>query len=390
MNFHSLRIAVGASLVVGLLTAPMVYAVSNSDGVMFTQGTPTSGIPTALLKHANLGQFKIVATFPALSGALTGYVLKKGLSGNTVVFGVTGADVLVIGNLIDATGNDLNSRYIRDYRGYQPEMQLTQEEQSQPSTITVDPAVPKALYRGLQTGKFRIVRTFKAAGRLSGYILAFESGRNDLVYGAQDSDVLITGNLIDASDADMNHPYLEQYRPKIDPASYRSQIQSAPSIVAGAQGAAVRSTVYVFMDPNCIFCHGAWREFAPYEKVGLQVRWIPLGFLKQDSMSKAAALLDSKDGPGALDLLEAKYENSAGEADTAPEAKVSPETKNKLVGNRKLFASLGLFGTPAMFFFGKDGKLIEHEGILRLHEIPTLTGLPEQKITDPTLLAHFQ
>src|SRR5580698_3040556 len=79
------------------------------------------------------------------------------------------------------------------------------------------------------------------------------------------------------------------------PASAVEQLQQTSVIVEGATGDKVKSTIYVFMDPNCIFCHYAWEAFQPYEAVGLQVRWIPLGFLKADSQGKAAALFDAAD-----------------------------------------------------------------------------------------------
>src|SRR5580698_4973822 len=91
------------------------------------------------------------------------------------------------------------------------------------------------------------------------------------------------------------------------PASAVAQLQQTSVIVEGATGDKVKSTIYVFMDPNCIFCHYAWEAFQPYEAVGLQVQWIPMGFLKPDSSGKAAALLDARDGAALLRENEVKF-----------------------------------------------------------------------------------
>ena len=45
----------------------------------------------------------------------------------------------------------------------------------------------------------------------------------------------------------------QQPAPSYLPASAVATLQNAPAIVEGAAGKNVKSTIYVFMDPNCIF-----------------------------------------------------------------------------------------------------------------------------------------
>lgn len=257
------------------------------------------------------------------------------------------------------------------------------------SAVALDPTLPKALARGLQAGRGKLVATFKAAAGLTGYIVSNGPGRNEVLYGAPKSDVLIVGHLIDADGKDLNRGYVDQYGPKIDYSVFESRVVGAPAVVEGATGPAVKSTIYVFMDPNCIYCHLTWQALQPYEKIGLQVRWIPMGLLKPDSMGKSAALLESKDGAALMNTMETKFDIQHESAGIEAEADVSAATLAKITANQSLFHELGFFGTPTIFYRGKDGRLVPSQGMVRLSQLPAMTGLPPQDNQDPAL-ARFQ
>ena len=44
----------------------------------------------------------------------------------------------------------------------------------------------------------------------------------------------------------------------------------------------------VFFDPNCPFCAHLWRELQPWQN-RLRVRWIPVAFVRPDSLGMASA-----------------------------------------------------------------------------------------------------
>ncbi|MBR7914641.1 hypothetical protein KDX16_02130 [Burkholderia vietnamiensis] len=52
---------------------------------------------------------------------------------------------------------------------------------------------------------------------------------------------------------------------------------------------------YMCFRIQTVLLHLLWKALQPYENAGLQVRLIPIGFLRNDSTGKAAALLDSKE-----------------------------------------------------------------------------------------------
>ncbi|MDR3099104.1 MAG: thioredoxin fold domain-containing protein [Paraburkholderia sp.] len=168
-------------------------------------------------------------------------------------------------------------------------------------------------------------------------------------------------------------------------ASAAPRFQSASAIVEGASGANVKSTLYVFMDPNCIFCHLVWKALQPYEAAGLQVHWIPMGFLKPDSAGKAAALLQSANRAALLRELEMHYSEKDESGGIAPLASIAPATQAQLDSNMKLFQALGFQGTPTLIYQGSGGRWADIDGLPKLGMLPGLLNLLAQPVTDPEL-----
>ncbi len=233
-----------------------------------------------------------------------------------------------------------------------------------------------------------LVKSFPAAAGLTGWVVKpQQDGPPRIVYTSADGKYLIVGRLIDASGKDLTDQYTSTMVDQPDPAKYWAQVQQSAYVVEGAKNP--KAVMYVFMDPNCIYCHLLWKGLQPYEKAGLQVRWIPVGILKPDSVGMAAALLESKDADGLMHQLETKYQESSESGGIAP-VDVSPAMGAKLATNLKLMQQMGLFGTPSIVF--KDagsGKVDEIQGLPRLTDIAKITGLPAQAEMDPEL-ARFQ
>jgi thiol:disulfide interchange protein DsbG len=244
-------------------------------------------------------------------------------------------------------------------------------------------AMPKALSKAL-LGGLKFEKSFAAAGGLNGFIVSSGPGKNMVLYAPANNSVLMTGKLLDDNGVDLSQQYLDQYGPKADFSQYQKRIESAPAIIEGAKGSAVKSTVYVIMDPNCIFCHLTWKALQPYEAAGLQVRWIPVAFQQASSTGKAAALLDAKDGEALLRKGENSYVEAKESIGIDPIA-VSATAKAKLDSNTKLMADMGFRGTPTVLYKDKSGNIAVVEGMPKLHTLPDLLGLPEQAITDPEL-----
>ncbi|POR51216.1 thiol:disulfide interchange protein DsbG [Paraburkholderia eburnea] len=180
-------------------------------------------------------------------------------------------------------------------------------------------------------------------------------------------------------------PVMAADEPAWLPASAAPRLQEASAIVEGASGANVKSTLYVFMDPNCIFCHLVWKALQPYEAAGLQVHWIPMGFLKPDSAGKAAALLQSKNRAALLKELETHYSEKDESGGIAPLAPVPASAQTQIDRNMQLFQDLGFEGTPTIIYQGSGGRWADLDGLPKLGMLPGILNLPAQPVTAPEL-----
>lgn len=255
------------------------------------------------------------------------------------------------------------------------------------SAFAATGATPKVLDVPVKQGGMKVVNKFSAVGNLQGWVLE-RGGQHSVVFTTPDGKYLFAGALIDANGNNLTEDYSEKYIPKPDFTKLYSQLESSAYFIEGAKGAAVKGTIYAFLDPNCGFCHLAWKAFQPYQKAGLQVRWVPVGFLRPDSLPKSAALLEAADPGAAMAQHGATFE--AGESGgIKPVDKISPETAKKLQANAKLMSDFGFGGTPAVVYKDKNGKVQVKAGMPRLSELPEMTGIPEQPQTDPEL-ARFR
>jgi thiol:disulfide interchange protein DsbG len=180
-------------------------------------------------------------------------------------------------------------------------------------------------------------------------------------------------------------PALAADQPKWLDATTATRLQEANAIVEGASGAAIKSKVYVFMDPNCHFCHLAWKALQPYEAVGLQVHWIPVAFLKPDSAGKAASLLQSENGAALLKAGITGGKGGGEQVDIAPLEPIPAAVQAKIDRNMQVFQQLGYRGTPVILYQGSGGRWADVHGLPRLGMLPGMLGLPEQPITDAEL-----
>jgi thiol:disulfide interchange protein DsbG len=246
-------------------------------------------------------------------------------------------------------------------------------------------AVPKVLDAPVKAG-MKIVNKFPAGGGLQGWVLS-QGGQNSVVYTTADGKFLMAGALIDEAGTNLTAQFAEKYIPKPEYDKLLPQLEKSAYIVSGAKGSAAKSTIYAFIDLNCGYCAMAYKALMPYEAAGLQVRWVPVAFLRPDSANKAATLFES----GNPEALLKAYELGFGKEGPGikPVATVSDAIAKKLEANGKLMHDFGFSGTPGIVFKDKNGKVLTRNGMPRMSDLPTITGMPEQAQTDPDL-ARFK
>ncbi len=165
------------------------------------------------------------------------------------------------------------------------------------------------------------------------------------------------------------------------PALYAA-LEKSDAVVEGA--ASPKRVLHVFFDANCWYCHLTWKALQPYEKAGLQVRWVPVAYQKESSTTKAAAIMQAKDRAAALRENELGYKADSYDGGIAP-AKPTKALEAQLEANFKLMDDFGVSGTPGLAWRDAKGRVRVRTGMPRLSQLPAITGLPAQKHDDPEL-----
>jgi thiol:disulfide interchange protein DsbG len=247
------------------------------------------------------------------------------------------------------------------------------------------PATPPVL-KSAQAAGLEITTSFKAVSGLDGWVVRGSDNQYSIVYTTSDGETLISGLLLNQAGENLTSKYSETYVPKPDYAKYWGLLGKSTWIATGAKQA--KSVIYVFLDPSCTFCKLAWKSLQPYEAVGLQVRWVPVGILSADSAGMAAAIIDSRDPGKALDEHMGGYDPRTQKGGVKTVA-VSSATNAKLQENQGIMKALGLSGTPATLYKNAKGEVMLAPGMSKLSELPRVTGLPAQPNDDPEL-ARFR
>ncbi len=161
-----------------------------------------------------------------------------------------------------------------------------------------------------------------------------------------------------------------------------STLEKTDAVIEGSTSP--KRTLYVFFDANCWYCHLTWKALQAYEKAGLQVRWVPVAYQKESSTTKAAAIMQAKDRVAALRENETGYRAETYDGGIAP-VKVSKLLTTQLDANFALMDRFGVSGTPGLVWKDEKGGVRVRTGMPRLSQLPSITGLPAQKIDDPEL-----
>lgn len=253
-------------------------------------------------------------------------------------------------------------------------------DHTRPPSQATPPALQPALRQGL-----RVISTFSAASGLTGWVMRDTDGKYVVAYTTPDGQTLLVGELISSAGQNLSELYADRYVPSPELTALWADLEKANVVITGPKDRN-KSVIYVIMDPNCIFCHMLWIALKPYEAAGLQVRWIPVGFLHQDSSAKAAALL--KGGESALEQSQQHFDVQA-ESGGIKGIEITPDLRVKLDSNLRLMDQARVRGTPGIFYKDAAGHVSRRDGMPSMSELPAITGLPAQPETDPRL-ARFR
>lgn len=143
-----------------------------------------------------------------------------------------------------------------------------------------------------------------------------------------------------------------------------------PKPLTGSQAFAIAKPAHAFLlgksgpvltafeDPNCSACHAFNTSVSKDVAAGkLRVRVIPVGFLKPDSVARAATILSNKEPAAAWRANEASFKD-APEEGGYPIGKPSSEAIAQVTFNTQLLSRVdqGQVATPTILYCNKAGE----------------------------------
>ena len=220
----------------------------------------------------------------------------------------------------------------------------------------------------LQRQGLRIQGQFDAPSGLRGYA-GEADGRPIAIYLTSDGQHALVGTLIDAQGQDVGAEPLR--RLVSEPASRElwDQLQNSRVVVDGREDAP--RVIYTFTDPNCPYCNAFWRAARPWVAAGkVQLRHVLVGIIKEDSATKAAAILQAKVPVQALTYNEEHH----GQGGIKPAASVSRQSQQALQENLMLMTRMGFQGTPAIVFKDAAGQVQTRSGMPQGADLEAVLG----------------
>jgi thiol:disulfide interchange protein DsbG len=210
-------------------------------------------------------------------------------------------------------------------------------------------------------GQLKIEKSFDVSKGLTGHVLQATSDPNQETIAFIDKKAkhLFIGSLIDQKGENLTQEYTDKYITVKKAKRALSDIRTAHFIADGSESAPHKT--YVFMDPNCSYCHLLYNEILPFVKKGtLEVRWIPVA-IRPQSEGKAARILhaDPKNAVALIAKDEANFSMQTEQGSLTPLKKSKDKAVLKaftdLAANNKLF-SANFNGTPVILFKNSKGQ----------------------------------
>ena len=212
--------------------------------------------------------------------------------------------------------------------------------------------LPEALQH-IQSQGVVIVKSFPAPDGLTGWVVRIE-GHYVVIYSTSSGNYLVSGALVDTSGRNLSTLYTDQYVPKPDVSKLVAALAPDPWLVD--EGAPTAPLIYVYADPNCIYCNKLWNDLRPYVKSGkVRVRWALLDFLKPTSKGRAAAILSAHDRAAALAQDETRFDKDQEEGGIEELRPVPLDIDNVLTMHTEQMQEAGDMGTPTIIFQGQSG-----------------------------------
>ncbi|MCF6776903.1 thiol:disulfide interchange protein DsbG [Thiotrichales bacterium 19X7-9] len=210
-----------------------------------------------------------------------------------------------------------------------------------------------ALIQKLTQNQAKVSQSFNAIDGYKGYVIEPKTGGQKQILFSDKNGNLILGTIITPEGKNISEEYNQKY---VVAPTAQAAFKSASKtnyITEGSDKA--KHKMYIIFDPNCAYCHLLYKDLnqAKLTQDGtLQIRWIPVGFIKQDSAAKSASILASKDQTKALqeDELNFNMQMESGGATALKQTATNQKFFDQVKANNQYALSNGFNVTPVLIY----------------------------------------
>lgn len=222
---------------------------------------------------------------------------------------------------------------------------------------------------------FTVIKSFETPAQgVTGYVIEGGDGKTGIVYGM--GEYVLSGSLLDAEGNDLTRQYAASQLPKPDYATVARALEQDPHLVS--EGAEDAPEIYVFADPNCIFCHKFWQQTRDWVADGkVRLHWVMVGFLKPSSAGYSAAIMNADDRAGALGIVKESLGQSGKSSDIAQLDPIPADLKAALQKHSQWMAELDFSGTPGLLFQDSSGQWRGQTGVPPQDALAKALGIAE-------------
>lgn len=235
------------------------------------------------------------------------------------------------------------------------------------TTVAAQNNARPAVLKSLEDEGIKVVQEFEIPGDKRAF--AGTAGMRPVaIYVSKDGTAII-GTRVDSKAKALDEAQVEELALKPMGERMWEQLQVSTWIQDGHVGAP--KLVFTFSDPNCPYCNRFWQAARPWVDSGkVQIRHIMVGIIKEDSASKAAAMLQSANPAAALKKNESNYSKGG----IKPATHISDKTRKALGENQILMARSGFTGTPAVVYRDDKGMVQRHNGLPTEAQMTAILG----------------
>lgn len=152
---------------------------------------------------------------------------------------------------------------------------------------------------------------------------------------------------------------MEAHIKTIPPARRAAMIAEIEKAAQGiSTGSGAPNKAYVFFDPACSYCADLWRETQSLQRQ-VDIVWIPVGVLGEESTTLGAAILQSKNPASLMSANEESMRKSGNPiaVTTVP----SDASRSRVASNTQLMMTLDptapIQSVPLMYYQSADGRI---------------------------------